>query len=263
MTRLSVAMIAHNESDCIGAALTSVKWADQMVVVNCDSEDNTSDIARNLGAEVFNEPNRENLNINKNIAIDHCSGNWIFVLDADEIISDDLAGEIRCVINDGRYDGYLISRKNIILGRWLKHGGQYPDWQLRLFRKGKGRFPAEHIHERVKIDGRIGRLIHAIEHHSYPCIADLIRKGMFYVEFEAQYLYRKGVRITLLGLILKAGLQPLSRFIRRYILKGGFLDGVPGLAIAYFDLWNQAVRWLRLWEITRINSHKVNECEEA
>ena len=259
MSRISIAIIAHNEAALIGRTLASVEWADQIVVVDCDSGDETAEIAREAGAEVYREPNRDNLNINKNIAIDHCNGDWILVLDADEIIPYDLAGEMRVIVNEGKHDGYLIARRNNILGLWLKHGGQYPDWQLRLFRRGCGRFPAEHIHERIKVEGSIGRLHCPFDHYPYDNMDDMIRKGRFYAEFESKYLYNKGVRISSVGLILKAGINPALRFIRRYLFKGGFLDGVPGLITAYLDAWNQSVRWLWLWDIRR----KAEAKEEA
>ncbi len=251
MSKLSIAIIAHNEATGIGQTLASVEWADQIVVVDCDSNDATTEIAREAGAEVYREPNRDNLNINKNIAIDYCNGDWILVLDADEIISYDLAGEMRVIVNEGKHNGYLIARRNNILGRWLKHGGQYPDWQLRLFRNGSGRFPAEHIHERIRIDGSISRLHSPFDHYPYRSLDDLTHKGKFYAEFESKYLFDKGVRVSSAGLIIKAGINPTLRFIRRYLFKGGFLDGVPGLTAAYFDAWNQAVRWLWLWDMQR------------
>ncbi|NQT35774.1 glycosyltransferase family 2 protein, partial [bacterium] len=189
MSSISVAIIAHNEEECIDKALSSVSWADEIVVINCDSTDDTALICSRFNVDVHPEPNRVNLNINKNIAIDRCSSEWILVLDADEIIPYDLAGEIRLTVNEGKHDGYRIARRNHILGRWLKHGGQYPDWQLRLFRRTRGRFPEQHIHERIRIDGSIGRLKQAFDHYPYHDLNDMIRKNSFYARFEAQYLY--------------------------------------------------------------------------
>ncbi|MDP8240545.1 MAG: glycosyltransferase family 2 protein [Candidatus Hatepunaea meridiana] len=251
MTWLSVAMIAHNEADCIAASLSSVRWADQIIVVDCDSDDNTAKIAQKAGAEVYREPNRRNLNVNKNISIDHCNSDWVLVLDADEIIPYDLAGEIRKTINETDAAGFLIARRNNILGRWLKYGGQYPDWQLRLFRKDCARFPAVHIHERIKIDGKVDKLTLPFDHYPYLRVTDMLRKGTFYAEFETKYLKDKGHKVSSFGLIIKAGIKPAFRFIRRYIFKGGFLDGIPGLVTAYFDAWNQAVRWIALWDSRR------------
>ncbi|NQU06783.1 MAG: glycosyltransferase family 2 protein [Calditrichaeota bacterium] len=236
MATLSIAMIAYNEADVIGKALQSVAWADQIVVIDCSSNDATPEIARKAGAEVFNESNLKNLNINKNISIDRCTSDWVLVFDADEIIPYDLAGEIRAVINDADHDGYWIKRKNFTLGRWLKHASSYPDRQLRLFRNGKGRFPADHIHERIQIDGSIGRLSLPFDHHPFRCLDDMMRKLNRDVVFESQYMYDKGVKDNITTILPRVLIQPFFRFFRRYILKGGFLDGIPGLAMAFLDV---------------------------
>ncbi len=260
MSSISVAIIAHNEARCIEKNLHSIEWADEIVVIDCDSTDDTALICSRFNVEVYHEPNRVNLNINKNIAIDRCSSEWILVLDADEIIPYDLAGEIRLTVNEGKHDGYRIARRNHILGRWLRHGGQYPDWQLRLFRRTCGRFPEQHIHERIKINGSIGRLKLAFDHYPYHDLNDMMRKNTFYAQFEARHLHRLNKGISLVGLIFKAGIKPAIRYIRRYLFKGGFLDGIPGLITACFDAWNQAVRWFWLWDIKRRgNSEEDND----
>jgi len=256
VVKLSVAIIAHNEAAIIGEALASISWADQVVVVDCGSEDDTARIAADAGAEVHHESNRTNLNQNKNIAIGHCQGEWVLVLDADERVPDPLAGQIRRVVNEGTRDGYLIPRRNHVLGRWLRYGGQYPDWQLRLFRSGRGRFPAEHVHERAKVEGTVGRLSEPLEHFPYRTLDDLTRKGVFYADYEAQRLFQLNQSIAGVELVWKSGVRPVFRFIRRFIFKGGFIDGVPGLVVAYFDAWNQAVRWLRLWEMRRGSQYR-------
>lgn len=255
MATISIAMIAHNEADIIAEALRSVAWADQIVVIDCSSTDNTADIARETGAEVFSEPNLKNLNINKNISIDHCTSDWILVLDADEVIPYDLAGEIRRVINDPDHNGYWIKRRNFVLGCWLKHGSSYPDRQLRLFKNGNGRFPAEHIHERIQIDGSIGQLSLPFDHHTFCSLDDMFRKLNRDVSFESQYLYDKGVKANVVIILPRILIQPFFRFFRRYILKGGFLDGMPGLVMAFLDMWNQIMRWMRLWDLRR-QDHK-------
>lgn len=257
MPNLSIAILAHNEERFLEGAIQSVFWAEDIVVVDASSTDRTGDIARACGASVIVEPNRENLNVNKNIAIRACKGPWVLVLDADERIPEALAGEIRRVISDGEADGFLIPRRNYVLGRWISRGSQYPDWQLRLFRQERARFGEKHVHERIQVQGKVGRLVNPMDHHPYPDVAAMINKGKFYAAFEASLLIQKGVRIGAGGLFSRGFIKPAFRFIRRYLLKGGFLDGAPGMMIAAFDAWNMALRWMMVWE----NHHakKVDE----
>lgn len=249
--KISVAIIAHNEVENLGRALESVSWADQIVVIDCESTDGTAEIARGFGTEVYIEPNRENLNINKNIAIGKCTGQWIFILDADEVIPDELAGRIRSLINDHtQFNGCLIPRRNFVLGKWVRYGSQYPDYQLRLFRNGKGIFPAAHVHERLRVEGRIEKLDIPFDHYPFPDLSTMIEKNRRYVEFEAQYMYNNGKRLTNIAGMIKAMIGATFRFIWRYKLKAGFMDGMPGLILAWFDFSNQILRHFRLWEMT-------------
>lgn len=254
MPEIGIAILAHNEAAILDQAIRSVSWADQIVVVDASSSDGTGDIARSLGAEVFVEPNRTNLNVNKNISIEKCRTEWVLVLDADEVIPDPLAGEIRKVINDGLNDGFLIPRRNYVLGKWVQRGSQYPDYQLRLFRKSKGRFKADHVHERLKVDGKVGYLVEPMDHHPYPDIATMLRKNEFYARFEASKLFDRGVSVGAFGLMWKGFFRPFGRALRRLFFKGGILDGAPGVVLVAFDFWNNVLRYLILWEKTHTSS---------
>jgi len=254
MSKLGVAILAHNEAAIVGNAIESVKWADQIIVVDAASSDGTAQVAASFGAIVLTEPNRANLNINKNIAIENCKTEWVLVLDADEVISDLLAGEIRKVMSDCECDGFLIPRRNHVLGKWVRHGSQYPDFQLRLFRKSKGRFKAEHVHERLRIEGSVGEMIEPMDHHPYPDIATMLRKNEFYARFEAGKLFEKGLRLTTFGLLWRGFLKPFGRALRRLFFKGGILDGPPGVIMVAFDFWNNVLRHLILWEMTTRSS---------
>lgn len=256
MDKLGVAILAHNEATILPDAIASVRWADQIVVVDAASDDGTGEVARSLGAKVFTEPNRANLNVNKNIAIENCATEWVLVLDADEIIPDLLAGEIRKVMADGQYDGFLIPRRNYVLGKWVKRGSQYPDFQLRLFRKSKGIFKAEHVHERLKVDGQVGTMIEPMDHHPYPDLKTMLRKNEFYARFEAGKLFEKGVRLGTGGLVWRGFIKPFGRALRRLFLKGGVMDGAPGVILVAFDFWNNALRHLILWEMQQMQHNK-------
>jgi len=240
-------------------ALKSVVWADQIVVVDAGSTDNTAQVAESNGAEVFYEENRKNLNINKNIAISHCNNDWIFILDADEEIPYDLAGEIRRIVNsDVNINGYLVPRRNFVMGKWMKRGSQYPDYQLRLFRRGKGIFHAKHVHEKLEIDGDVSKLTLPFDHHPYPKFQMLVEKNLRYSEFEAVYHFNLGKRINGFGVLTQGLIRIPFRFFRRYFLKGGFLDGVPGFLMSWFDISNYMLRTFRLWELSIKESSQNN-----
>ncbi|MBT7615678.1 MAG: glycosyltransferase family 2 protein [Calditrichaeota bacterium] len=250
--KISVAMIAHNEEKNISAALKSVEWADQIVVIDCESSDGTRAVAEDAGADIFIRPNNPNLNINKNISIDKSTGDWILILDTDEVITYDLAGCIRHAINDDSdISAYKFPRQNFVLGKWTKFGSQYPDYQLRLFKQGKARFPEDHIHEKLDVKGKIGTIDTPFEHHPYPDIASLIRKNLRDSDFEANYLFKNHTRIGDNELISRVLVNIPLRFCRRYFLKAGYRNGVQGLIREVFDAFNQILRWFRVWELSR------------
>jgi len=249
-------MIALNEAGRIASAIESVSWADQIVLIDCESTDDTAGIARKLGAEVYCEPNKPAFDDIKNSAIQKCTGDWVLVLDADEQVSYELAGEIRRVISEGSHTGYAMPRQNYALGKPLRYGSQYPDYQIRLFKAGTGHYSTERLHQKVTVDGSIGKMSVPLDHYPYDNFQEILRKGTRYLEFEAQYMFGQGVRVSSLGMIQKAGIAPMIRFWRRYLLKGGFLDGVPGLIMALFDLWNHSMRYMRLWDLQRLAEQK-------
>lgn len=261
---LSIAMLAHNEAELISETLQSVQFADEIVLVDAESTDDTVKIAQSFGARVITKPNINNLNINKNIAIDACTSNWILYLDADERISSKLKVEILSAIQTNEFDAYFLPRLNRILGKEMKFGGAYPDWQLRLFRRGQFRFPELHIHERVVGKGKIGKLKNPILHESYPRVDLLIRKLKFNAHFEAEYAWKRGLKPSFSLAFKWLFWKPTTRFIERYFLKLGFLNGFAGIAAVAFDAMNYIVRYLYLVEWARKeNFNKHNDEEEV
>jgi glycosyltransferase involved in cell wall biosynthesis len=249
---LSACLIAHNEEHHLGEALESVRFANEIIVADCESTDETALIAKAFGARVFSRPNLINLNVNKNFTFDQATGDYIFCLDADEIVPKETVREIREILRQNpSHSGYSLPRRNFFLGRWLKHGGHYPDWQLRLFRRGQGRFPQRHVHERLHIDGSIGRLQNPLDHHPYESFEECQRKLDFYTSFEAQHLYQAGVRPSPVRAFLFLLWMPGQRFLRRYLLKGGFLDGKAGWQAIRMDMRNFRLRYRKLCELTR------------
>lgn len=233
-------MIAHNEENIIGKTLDSVLWADEIVVVNCCSTDRTRAILNTYKkALIIDSDNNPNLNVNKNLAIDNCTSEWILCLDADEVVSDSLYEEIQNTLSgSGECDGFYIPRQNHFLGIVLRYSMIYPDYVLRLFRKGKGRFPVIHVHEALKLDGIKGYIKTPLLHYSYLTIESYISKLDFYTSFEAQVLTKRTLMDCLSRGSFKEKLRavywkivpfkPLVRFIIKYIFNRGFLDGIWG-----------------------------------
>lgn len=248
MPSIAFTLIGHNEAHNLPRTLESVRWADQVVYVDCESTDGSADIARRYTPHVLSRPNVPNLNINKNVAIDQATADWVFLLDADEAIPPELAEELRRVMASGAPESaYRLPRRNLFFGRWVRHGGQYPDYQTRLFRRGKARFPCRRLHERLEVDGAVGTLRQPFDHHTVDTPLTAIRKMNFNSSFNAVELVRAG-RKPGLGIALQyLLLKPASRFVRRYVFKGGFLDGWPGLIVATIDCMDFPFRLFKFW----------------
>lgn len=247
--KLSITIIGHNESYHLKELLPQLKWADEVIYVDCDSKDDSLIIAGNFGCKTFSRPNNPNLNINKSYAIDQAKGDWIFYLDPDERIPDELSNEILSVIaSDRKKSAYRLNRRNFYFKQWLRHGSQYPDTQLRLFKRGCANFPNKHVHEKLEIDGDIGKLENDMLHFPYLDIRQYLFKLNFYTTFEADFLFEKGVKLNIVNHFRFLFFIPMIRFVRRYFLKFGFLDGFAGLFASMFDSLNFMICYFKLWE---------------
>ena len=248
---LSITIIGHNEIEHLRELLPQLKWADEIVYVDCESHDGSLEVVREAGCRVYSRPNNTNLNVNKSYAMEQANGDWVFYVDPDERIPEILVSEIEKVIQDTTNSAYKLNRRNHYFGNWLRHGSQYPDTQLRLFRKDSAHFPNRHVHEKLVVEGSIGKLNNDMLHFPYLNISQFLSKFDFYTRVEAGYLRDSGVRITAGNSLRFLVLKPFSRFFRRYFLKGGFRDGLPGLFCAIFDALNFVVRYFKLWELTQ------------
>ncbi|HWN11652.1 MAG TPA: glycosyltransferase family 2 protein [Pyrinomonadaceae bacterium] len=249
LMKISATIITLNEAENIRAACESVAWADEIVVVDSGSTDQTCEIATSSGARVIaNE--WPGFAAQKQFAVDQAKHEWIFSLDADERVSTELEREIaalREAPEERLADGYLIARRSFYQGRWIKGGGWYPDWQLRLFRKAAGGWPPRLIHESVKMnsDARIERLTGDILHYSVRDAAHHHRMiGERYAPLAAQQMLAEGKTTS----AIKIAVAAPSAFLRSLILKGGFRDGVAGLSIASFAAHHAFLKHLLLWE---------------
>lgn len=247
--KISATIITFNEAANVRAACESVAWADEIIVVDSESTDETRDNASSCGAKVIN---REwpGFAVQKQFAVEQAAHEWILSLDADERVSPELAREISALKeakNARPADGYLISRRSFYQGRWIKGGGWYPDWQLRLFRKSAGKWAPRLIHESVKMndEARIEKLSGDILHYSVRDASHHHRMiGERYAPLSAQQMLAEGKTTS----AIKIAVAAPSAFIRSFILKGGFRDGVAGLSIASFAAHHAFLKHLLLWE---------------
>ncbi|HVP29630.1 MAG TPA: glycosyltransferase family 2 protein [Myxococcota bacterium] len=244
--RLSVCIIACNEERNLGRCLDSVSFADEIVVVvDGRSADATESIARARGCRVLVHPYAGNV-AQKNVALDQARGEWVLALDADEGASPGLAAEIRRLLEGApAEDGYELNRLTWHLGRWIRHGDFFPDWQLRLFRRARGRWAGIDPHGRVALEGSVGRLLEPLHHWSYRDLADQVERIQEFSRVQAGALRAEGRRARLSDLLLR----PPARFLRAYLLKAGFLDGVPGLVIAAATAFHVFLKYAKLWEL--------------
>ena len=251
MPTIGISTIAHNEERQIANALKSAAFADDIVVVNCESIDKTAEIVKGFEkVRLFDRPNNKNLNVNKSFGFEQLKTDWIFYLDPDEIITPELAEEIKTVINsDAKHVAYRLPRKNIFFGRWLAHGSQYPDTQLRLFKRGHAAFANQHVHEMLKVDGSTGNLQQPFEHHPYPEIADYLRKMIFYTGFQAEFWHNSGLSAGIFNTLRHLFFRPYFRFLRRYLLKQGFRDGWQGFVAAAGDAFQNVFSYARFLEL--------------
>jgi glycosyltransferase involved in cell wall biosynthesis len=241
--RLSLIVITKNEEQALGRCLRTVSFADEIVVVDNGSTDKTADIARSLGAKVVETSDWPGFGPQKNRALDAATGDWIFSLDADEWIEPPLADEIRATIaQTDSADGYEIPRRSRFCGTIVRHCGWSPDHVLRLFRRGRGRFSDDKVHEHVEIEGKVVRLKNSIEHDSITDLADATAKIDRYAEAAAMALAAKGRRSS----PAKAWLRGIGAFLRTYVWRLGFLDGRTGWMVSDYNRRYTHEKWLRL-----------------
>ncbi len=247
--QLSVVIITFNEEDNIRACLESVKWADEIVVVDSNSIDKTIEICREYTDKVYVEEWR-GYGRQKNLAIERASHPWILNIDADERVTTELKIEMAGVLGKdrGEIDGYYMPRKNFFLGRWIRYCGWYPDYNLRLFRNGKGFFNEREVHESLKIEGKTAYLMHPIEHYTYRSISEYLQRMDRYSGLAAQEMFRAGRRAGFLDLLIR----PELTFLKMYLLKMGFLEGYRGLILSCLYTAYTFSKYARLWEMGEV-----------
>ncbi|HVW78176.1 MAG TPA: glycosyltransferase family 2 protein [Alloacidobacterium sp.] len=251
---LSVAIITKNEEANLPRTLASVRWANEVVVVDSGSSDRTVEIARSLGAKVICET-WHGFGRQKNLAIENCSSDWILSLDADEEVSEELAQEVRALLAASpAAEAYFLRRRNLFLNRWIRHGGYYPDPKLRLFRKGITWFEERAVHETIQYSGNIGNLHGDLIHHAYPTLEGYIEHMNRYSSLGAEQAVAKGkTGRNWPAFLWNVLLNPAATFFYNYAFRLGFLDGREGLLLHLYHSSYVSWKYAKAW---KMQSHK-------
>lgn len=251
-TPLSLIVITRNAEPHLARCLQSVPMASDIVVLDCGSTDRTQEIAKEHGARVIVEEWR-GFGPQKRRATELAKHDWVLSLDADEALSAESQSEIRELLANGEpvSAAYAFPRLSFHMGRWIRHGGWYPDWQVRLYDRRRANWTDAQIHEKVEAT-EVTRLKQPMHHWVFKDLTDQIQTNNRYSGLLAEELDRKGRRFSLFNLIVK----PKVKFIETYIWKRGFLDGLPGFIIAVGAAYSVFLKWAKLWERQRLKSRQ-------
>jgi len=243
---VSVVIIAKNEEHNIGRCLKSVQWADEIVVLDNNSTDSTTEICRQFNCKII-ESDWIGFGPLKRKVVDAASHDWIFSIDSDEEVSDRLKDRILKVLEKPQLNGYRIKRDSFYLGKKIRYCGWDRDYQLRLFNRKYGTFNDKPVHESVSIPGEVGRIEEALFHYTYPKIQSHVEKMNRYSELGLDLLIEKGKSASILSAVLRG----IVKFIKMYFFQRGFLDGKVGFVLCYNSAFGVYLKYLKLWEMNR------------
>lgn len=248
MKRLTVITLTLNEAHNIGPCLESVRWADEILVIDSGSTDGTIGAARAY-TDGIHTITWKGYGAARNFALEKATGDWILWLDADERVTPELAEEIRGVLrNDpADADAYAIARRAYFLGRWIRHSGWYPGRVTRLFRRGKGRFSETRVHEQLQVDGTTVVARHDLLHLTDPDLVHYLQKFNRYTTLAAQDMAAAGRRFAYRDVTIR----PAFQFVKMYVLRRGFLDGLEGFVLAVLSSAYVFTKYAKLFELTR------------
>jgi len=241
---ISAVIITLNEEANIEACLESVSWAREIVVVDAESSDRTREIALRFTREVH-ERKWEGYSQAKAYAISRATSEWVLSIDADERATPELEEEIRSLEPPAGVDGYMVPIRPLFLGRWIKHCGWYPGYKLRLFRKDSATMTPRRLHEGIRVKGVVGKLVNPLLHYAYPTVRSYFRKFSRYTDIAARELHERGKRASAFDIAIR----PLFSFLKMYIFKLGFLDGIEGLVLCVFSSLYVHVKYVKLREM--------------
>jgi glycosyltransferase involved in cell wall biosynthesis len=248
LSTLSVIIITRNEEGNILECLNSVRWADEIIVLDSGSTDRTVERAKTVTPHVFQQP-WEGFGKTKARALERATKEWVLSIDADERVPEALAKEIQHVVRQGKnsLSGYTVARRAFFLGKWIRHAGWYPGRVVRLFRRASASFTDTPVHESIHVNGRIGELQNDLLHYTDPNLVHYLEKLNRYTSLAVDELVRSGERFSLTKLLL----HPAWTFFRMYILRRGFLDGMHGLILCALSACYVFTKYAKLWERTR------------
>lgn len=286
--KLSIALATFNEEVNLGRCLDSVKMiADEIIVVDGSSSDNTVEIAKTFGSKTLVKDNPSIFHINKQKALEMCRGEWILQLDADEVVSPELRDEIKKIIEmeqkqinlwkpegrdaklfsrhqelleqrDGKYGSdegdvvaFFIPRKNYFLGKFLRYGGVYPDGVIRLIKNGRARFPCVSVHEQIQIDGRVGWLENSLLHYDSPTFKRYTLRAGRYIDLKVQEFKNDGLKINPQNCVYYLLVKPLMVFLMMMFRHKGILDGWQGLLFALFSGLHFPIAYIKYLRINK------------
>jgi glycosyltransferase involved in cell wall biosynthesis len=242
---LSVIIITQNEEANIRDCLDSVLWTDEIIVVDSGSTDRTADICKQKGVRVHVH-DWPGFGKQKNRALGYATKDWVLSLDADERVTPELRAEILGAMKAAKHNAFYLPRLSQFCGKFVRHSGWYPDYVLRLFKRGTGRFTDDLVHETVVLEGTPGKLASPLVHYSYRTADDVERKVEHYSTSAAQQMFQAGRRATWLDAPLRGGWA----FLRTYLLRLGLLDGGTGLAVARMNARTTYLKYRKLRELT-------------
>jgi glycosyltransferase involved in cell wall biosynthesis len=247
MKKISICLATYNEEKNLDRCLFSVKdFAWEIVIVDGSSQDKTRQLAKKYGARVFKVKNKPMFHKNKQLALDKAKGDWLLLLDADERLTKGLKKEIKSILSDdlSNVNGFWLARKNIIFKKWIKHTGWWPDYQLRLYKKGKVKFPCKSVHEQPEVKGETKKLSQPLVHYHYQTISQYLKRLDKYTDNDKRIFLKKRKKFSW----NMALTMPADEFIKRFIVWQGYKDGLHGLILSLLQSFYQFIVFTKIWE---------------
>ncbi len=259
MEKISVSIITLNEEKNIGDCLKSVNWADEIIVVDGESTDNTVEICKQYTDKIFTKPFVE-FSSQKQYALDQCQYPWVLSLDSDERVLPELKEEILelLVSKEISHQGYYIARRSYFMNKWIKYCGWYPGYQLRLFKRDVTHVSPNRVHEGFIVKGTTAKLKYDIDHYSHPTIESSIKKLNHYTTLEARDRVNKK-KVGVHNFIF----NPLSAFLIKYVRQQGYRDGMHGFLLSWIASFLKMVLYMKIWVLQKYGDSVVNADGES